>query len=96
MHCVAEICFTNMDYRKSSIKPHTGGGGGGIISRMFQGGGNREWGLNQLTEIGDHTTFSNKQKMVSILHKKRGSKGEMLRKMTLTVLELKILTSRYE
>ena len=92
-----------MDYRKSSIKPPTGGGGrGGIISRMFQGGGNREWeliwegGLNQLTEIRDHTTFSNKQKMVSILHKKRGSKGEMLRKMTLKVLELKILTSRYE
>ena len=45
MHCVAKICFTNMDYRKSSIKPPTGGGGGGIISRMFQGGGNREWEL---------------------------------------------------
>ena len=91
-----------MDYRKSSIKPPTGGGGGGIISRMFQGGGNREceliWegGLNQLTEIGDHTTFSNKQTMVSILHKQRRNQVEMLREMTLEVLELKILTSRYE
>ena len=50
----------------------------------------------QLTEIGDHTAFSNKQKMVSILHKERGNKVEMLREMTLEVLELKILTSRYE
>ena len=77
-----------MDYRKSSVKPPTGGGEGAIISRMFQGGGKREWeltwegGLNQLTEIGDHTAVSNKQKMVSILHKERGSKVEMLRNMT--------------
>ena len=56
-----------MDYRKSSFKPPTvgggGGGGGAIISRTFQGGGNREWeltwegGLDQLREIGDHTAF---------------------------------------
>ena len=26
MYCVAKICFTNMDYRKSSVKPPTGGG----------------------------------------------------------------------
>ena len=39
MHCVAEICFTNMDYRKSSIKPHTGGGGGGVLFQgCFRGG----------------------------------------------------------
>ena len=77
-----------MDYRKSSFKPPTAGGGGAIISRMFQGGGNREWeltwegGLDQLREIGDHTAFSNKQQLVSILHKERGSKVEMLRDMT--------------
>ena len=48
MYCVAKICFTNMDYRKSSFKPPTVGGGGvggAIISRTFQGGGNREWEL---------------------------------------------------
>ena len=34
MYCVAKICFTNMDYRKSSFKPPTAGGGGALL---FQG-----------------------------------------------------------
>ena len=37
MYCVAKICFTNMDYRKSSFKPPTVGGGGGGGALLFQG-----------------------------------------------------------
>ena len=72
---------------------------------MFQGGaieslglferGGGGGGLGTIPRV-DHTDFSNKQKIISILHRERGRKVKMLKHMTLEVLQPKILTSTYE
>ena len=85
-----------MDYYKS---------GGSFIFKDVSGWGNREFGLIRGGGGGgglgtiprvDHTDFSNKQKIISILHRERGRKVKMLKHMTLEVLQPKILTSTYE
>ena len=63
-----------------------GGGGGGLINSPKRG----------TIPGADHTDFSNKQKMVSILHRVRGRKVKMLKHVTLEVLQPNILTSTYE